>query len=126
MEDIFVSYAQDTITRVILDLRNQNEERSREGSNINQQPRLYEVSHALSISTSVLLNDIQTFADRYSKFRIQNATYFDLTADELNAKIKPIKLEDSAEDSDDSVSSELEMEAQVPVDPELSKCYNCL
>ena len=40
------------------------------------------LAHDLAIGTSVLYNDIQTYADLYSKFRAQNHEYFELTDEE--------------------------------------------
>lgn len=36
--------------------------------------------------TSLLLNDIDAFAKRYSRFRIQNKEYFDLSQQEVDQK----------------------------------------
>ena len=51
--------------------------------------RLFEIKHELRTQTCFLLNDISAYVDRYSKFRIQNAQYFDLTDEEIAATEKP-------------------------------------
>mmetsp|Transcript_37613 Transcript_37613/g.49525 ORF Transcript_37613/g.49525 Transcript_37613/m.49525 type:complete len:138 (+) Transcript_37613:1970-2383(+) len=80
IEDIFVSYAQDVVNRVIRDLNSQEESRMKPEQAFResltstghvrlQGPRIFLISHSLAISTSLLLNDLQAFADRYSLFR---------------------------------------------------------
>ena len=43
------------------------------------------LAHDLAIGSLVLLSDIQTYADNYSRFRSQNHEYFELTDDEKAA-----------------------------------------
>lgn len=50
--------------------------------------RLFEIKHELGTQTCFLLNDISAYVDRYSRFRIQNAQYFDLTDEEIAATEK--------------------------------------
>ena len=69
VEDMFVAYAEDTIDRVVRDVKIWN------GGN-SQSP--FEIKKPLQISVSLLLNDIQSFADLYRSFRDTHFEYFDI------------------------------------------------
>ena len=81
------------------------------------------------------MNDIQTYANRYSKFRLQSAPFFDLTIDEKEAvsqiknkeacKLRLLLAQDAESESSDAGSSE-EFLAEVPCDPAMTKCFQCL
>lgn len=68
VEDIFVAYAEDTIERVIDQIKLQT---SKGISKI-------EVKRSFQISVSLLLNDIQSFANLYRAFRDTHFEFFDL------------------------------------------------
>ena len=62
VEDIFVAYCEDTIERVVKDIRANN---SRLKKNF-------------AISANLLTNDVQNFANQYRAFRDMNPGWFDL------------------------------------------------
>ena len=88
VEDIFIAYGRDTIERVVEDLKNQQELRTGQNNSFtsaNQRKnypkkRVFTIKHDLAISTNLLLNDIQAYADRNCTFRMQNPEYFDFGA----------------------------------------------
>jgi len=135
VEDLFVNYASDIIGRVVKDFQAQQDFTSSQGSAAqhlkrSRSPRLFQVKYEFAISTSLLLNDIQAYADSYSKFRQHNSQYFDLTEEEeqQRSKFAP-RLDcqlDLGKSSSESESDESDLIAQVPVDLELSKCFTCL
>ena len=119
VEDLFTGYATDTIDRVIQDFKAQSELRTSSGSSAFSKylaadaaskdyptKRTFKIQHEYAILTSLLLNDIQAYADLYSKFRKRNFEYFNLTAKEQMAntlEIKPVSSQctsDSEEDDD--------------------------
>lgn len=92
IEELFVTYAQDVISRVVYDLNSQNEMHSSQGSALkrwmqeNQKDypiaRYFEIKRNLSVSTSILVNDIKAYVRLCSKFHETHATFFDMSDEE--------------------------------------------
>ena len=140
-------YSSDTIDRIIQDFKAQSELRSSSGSayakymtnsdEANQKDyptkRTFKIQHDYAISTSLLLNDLQAYADLLAKFRKRNHQYFNLTEKELESaaleqQIKTVSSSSCTSDSEDDGkrSESAEMQNEVPVDPQLTRCFECL
>lgn len=75
VEDIFVAYAEDTIDRVIQDFTSQTSDVKKKFKN--RKISKLDLKRNFAISVSLLMNDIQSFANLYRGFRDQNPEYFD-------------------------------------------------
>lgn len=106
VEDIFVAYAEDTIERVIQDFMGQNSELKKKFKNRNN-PK-YELKRNFAISVSLLMNDIQSFANLYRGFRDQNPEYFEF---------------EEQSSSSGGKSEQNKDELYVPVVPQLSEAF---
>ena len=91
---MLISYSQDMVKQIIADIEKQGEQlmaKKSKGTTIENGPRVFVIQDKFALMTSLLLNDIQTFANRYSLLRLQNEEYFDLTEQEVGMKEhKPI------------------------------------
>ena len=145
VEDLFISYAFDVIKRVLSDFESQKEIQSSQSSfqrnymsdYHTEQIRSYkyDINYSLAISSSLLLKDIQTYADQYHEFRQHYSEYFNLSQEEekqihtVNNEIQEESkaIEDSADLTSDFSEDQFDPDKpMIEVDENLSKSFICL
>jgi hypothetical protein len=107
VEDIFVCYAEDTIDRVVKDLGAQSSSLSEKQVKMKKSQKL-SLKKNFAISVSLLMNDIQNFANLYRAFRDANPDYFDY---------------EDGSSNDSKQSKDSNGEVYVPVVPALSDAF---
>ena len=79
-EDLFVCYAEDTVDRVILEMRKQMQQETQKASEtrLSRAPvTKYALRKEYACSVNLLLNDIQEYANLLRDFRLQHAQWFE-------------------------------------------------
>ena len=99
-------------------------------SNPSPQPssKTFKIKRNYYLSTSILLNDIQNFADLYRLFRDTHSQYFDLQ-DEVgqgHAEITAHDQQSSDASSNNNMNDAGSPEMVVPVDPDLCRAFSNL
>ncbi len=112
VEDTFVIYAEDTVDRVVSDFISQKEEGIKKSLK-NRKSAKIELKKNYAVSVSILMNDIQNFANLYRAFRDANKDFFEF--EEGNDFSYSASAEKMEKDSNGDV--------YVPVVPALSDAF---
>lgn len=113
VEDIYVAYAEDTIERVVEDVKKHRADPSNYPRSSSTQNRgstqmiKYELRKNFAISVNLLANDVQNFANLYRAFMDRNPEWFDLNEEHTPS---------GGRDPEES-------EMYVPVVPQLSSAF---
>ena len=113
VEDIFVIYAEDTIERIVKDLQDQRQSIVEKSAKSNSSVKVT-LKKSYAVSVSLLINDIQNFANLYRAFRDANQEYFDCEKDSNSSSNEGKQHNDFTDEAG---------EPYVPVIPALSDAF---